>query len=158
MRQLAFLASLAAAMLASPNASSAGEPAWMVIGRGEGFADYVDANSVRIRAGRLTAWTLTSFTTPQQSSQTAAQPYLSMTTLNMYDCTGYRTAALDISFYTGEIAQGALLKSLAFSPAAVIVKQATPGSLGRSEIETVCAMWEKSQKGSLSVAVNRTPI
>jgi hypothetical protein len=145
-------------MLASPHASSAGEPAWMVIGRGDGFADYVDTNSIRIRAGRLTAWTLTSFTTPQQSSQTAVEPYLSMATLKMYDCTGYRTAALEISFYTGEIAQGALLKSLALNPAAIIVKQAMPGSLGRSEIETVCAMWEKNQKESLNVAVNRTPI
>jgi hypothetical protein len=158
MRQLGFLALFATAMLGAPDANSAGEPAWVVIGRGDGFADYVDANSIRIRAGRLTAWTLTSFTTPQQSSEASVQPYLSMTTLNMYNCADYRTAALDIAFYAGESAQGELLKSLSLSPAAVVVKQATPGSLGRSEIEAVCSMWEKGPAGSLSAAVSRTPI
>ena len=158
MRQLKLFALLATAILGAPNAHSAGEPDWVVIGRGDGFADYVDVNSLRIRAGRLTAWTLTSFTTPQQSSEASVLPYLSMTTLNMYNCADYRSAALDISFYAGETAQGELLKSLSLSPGAVVVKQAAPGSLGRSEIETVCTMWEKGPRGSLSAAVSRTPI
>jgi hypothetical protein len=158
MRQFAFLASLAAALLGLSNASPAGEPAWTEIGHGDGFVDYVDANSIRIRAGRLTAWTLTSFTTPQQSSQMVFQPYRSMTTLNMYDCLGHRTAALDISYYAEAVAQGEVLKTLTVNPAAVVVNQATPGSLGRIEIESVCAMWEKGHKGMPSVATNRTPI
>jgi hypothetical protein len=158
MRQFAFLAPLAAVLLGLPNPVSAGEPAWVAVGRGEGFTDFVDAGSIGIRAGRLTAWTLTSFTTPQHSEQLSLQPYLSLTTLSMYDCSGLRSAALDRSFYTEAVAQGEVLKTLTVSPASVVVKRATPGSLAQTEIETVCKMWEKEHKDMPNVAGNKAPI
>ncbi len=158
MRQLAFLASFAAVLIGLPNPASAGEPAWVAIGRGEGFTDFVDAGSIGIRAGRLTAWTLTSFTAPQHSEQLSLQPYLSMTTLSMYDCSGHRSAALNRSFYTEAVAQGEVLKTLTVSPASVVVNHATPGSLAQTEIETVCKMWEKEHKDMPNVAANKAPI
>jgi len=158
MRQLAFLAFLASTSIALPNLSSAGEAAWVAIGLGDGFTEYVDANSIGIRAGRITAWTLTSFTTPQQDSQYVLKPYMSMTTLSMYDCSAHRTAALDISFFSKEIAQGDVLKTLTLSAAAVVVSRATPGSLRRMEVDAVCAMWDEGHKGVLSVAANKAPI
>jgi hypothetical protein len=158
MRQSAFLASLAAVLLGLPNLASAGEPAWVAVGRGEGFTEFVDARSIGIRAGRLTAWTLTSFTAPQHSEQLSLRPYLSVTTLSMYDCSGHRTAVLDMSFYTEAVAQGEVLKTLTVSPASVVVNLAKPGTLAQSEIETVCAMWEKAHKAPSSVAANQAPL
>jgi len=158
MRQFAFLAPLAAVLLGLPILASAGDPAWVEVGRGEGFTDFVDAGSIGIRAGRLTAWTLTSFTAPQHSEQLSLQPYLSRTTLSMYDCSGLRTAALDMSFYTQAAAQGEVLKTLTVRPASVVVRRATPGSLTQSEIETVCGLWEKAHKALPNVAANKAPI
>jgi hypothetical protein len=158
MRQVAFLASLAAVLLGLPNPASAGEIAWVAVGQGEGFTDYVDVSSIGIRAGRLTAWTLTSFTAPQHSEQLSLQPYLSVTTLSMYDCSGHRTAALDMSFYTEAVAHGEVLKTLTVSPASVVVNRAAPGSLALTEIDTVCSLWEKAHKAGPSVAANKAPI
>ena len=158
MRQLAFLVSFAAVLLGWPSPASAGEPTWVTVGQGEGFTDFVDADSIGIRAGRLTAWTLTSFTAPQHSEQLSFQPYLSVTTLSMYDCSGHRTAALDMSFYTEAVAQGEVLKTLTVNPASVVVNRATPGSLAQTEIETVCSMWEKAHKARPNVAANKAPI
>jgi hypothetical protein len=157
MRQFAFLAALAAASIALPAPSSGGEPAWVAIGAGDGYTDYVDASSLVIRAGRITAWTLTSFATPQQSSEYVLKPYMSMTSLSMYDCSAHRTAALHISFFSKEIARGEVLKTLTFSPATVVVNHAPPGSMKQREIEAVCAMWQEGHKGVLNAA-NRTPI
>ena len=158
MRQFAFLASFAAVLLGMPNPASAGDPTWVAIGGGEGFTDFVDAGSIGIRAGRLTAWTLTSFTAPQHSEQLSLQPYLSLTTLSMYDCSGLRSAALDMSFYTEAVAQGQVLKKLTVNPASVVVKRATPGSLVQTEIETVCRLWEKAHKALADVAAIKAPI
>jgi hypothetical protein len=158
MRQFAFLASLAVGLLGLPNAAPAGDPAWVAIGRGEGFTDFVDARSIGIRAGRLTAWTLTSFTAPQHREQLSSKPYLSMTTLSMYDCSSHRSAALDMSFYTEAAAQGELLKMLTVSPASVVVNRAAPGSLAQTEIGAVCRMWEQEHKDMPSVAANKAPI
>jgi hypothetical protein len=135
------------AMLAVPSMGSADEPGWVAIGQGESFTEYVDVNSLRIRAGRLTASTLTDFAAPQQSNEASAKPYRSMTTLRMYDCSADRAGALVITFYAEAVGQGNVLKTITIKPAAVVMNHSSPESLGHIEIETVCSMWANTSRG-----------
>ena len=135
------------AMLAVPPMGSADEPGWVAIGQGESFTEYVDVNSLRIRAGRLTASILTDFAAPQQSNEAGAKPYRSMTTLSMYDCSADRAGALVITFYAEAVGEGNVLKSITVKPAAVVMNYSSPASLGHKEINTVCSMWASMSKG-----------
>jgi hypothetical protein len=137
----------AVTILALPLIGSADEPGWVAIGPGNGFTQYVNANSLRIRAGRLTASTLTIFAAPQQLNAVDMKPYRSMTTLSMYDCSAYSSGVLDIAFYEEGAGRGEALKTIVIKPAAVVMNQSSPGSLGHKEIETVCSMWAQMSKG-----------
>jgi hypothetical protein len=149
MRQLSLWA---ATILALPFVSSAAEPGWVAIGPGDGFTQYVDANSLRIRAGRLTASTLTIFAAPQQLNAVEMKPYRSMTTLSMYDCSSYSAGVLDIAIYEEAAGKGEVLKTIAIKPSAVVMNHSSPGSLGHKEIETVCSMWAQASKGTAIAA------
>ena len=59
------------AMLALPPTGSADEPGWVAIGPGDSFTEYVDVNSLRIRAGRLTASILIDFAAPHKAMKRA---------------------------------------------------------------------------------------
>jgi hypothetical protein len=145
--------SLCAAMIfALPPVSLADEPGWVSIGRGEGFTKYVDVNSLRIRAGRLTASTLTDFAAPQQFSDADLKPYLSVTTLSMYDCSADRAGALYITFYADAVGRGEVVKTITIKPAAVVMNHSPPGSLGQKEIATVCSIWAQVSKGVAATA------
>jgi hypothetical protein len=142
----------AVTIFASPLVSSADEPGWVAIGRGDSFTQYVDVNSLGIRAGRLTASTLTDFAAPQQNSGGDIKPYRSLRTLNMYDCSADRTGVLNMTFYADGVGKGEVLKTVTFKPAAVVMNHSSPGSLGHKEVETVCSMWSKAFKRITSAA------
>jgi hypothetical protein len=149
MRHLSLWATM---IFALPPASSADEPGWVSIGPGDSFTQYVDVKSLRIRAGRLTASTLTVFAAPQQNNTTGMKPYLSVTTLSMYDCSADRAGALDVTFHADAVGKGEVLKTIAIKPAAVVMNRSSPGSLGQREIKTVCAMWAHVFKGVATAA------
>jgi hypothetical protein len=142
----------AVTILALPLIGSADEPGWVAIGPGNGFTQYVNANSLRIRAGRLTASTLTVFAAPQQLNAVDMKPYRSMTTLSMYDCSAYSSGVLDITFYEEAGGRGEALKTIVIKPAAVVMNRSSPGSLGHKEIETVCSIWTQLSKGTRTTA------
>jgi hypothetical protein len=141
-----------AAILALPCIVLADEPGWVAIEPGNGFTQYVDANSLRIRAGRLTASTLTVFAAPQQLNAVDMKPYRSMTTLRMYDCSAYSSGVLDITFYEEAGGRGEALKTIVIKPAAVVMNRSSRGSLGHKEIATVCSMWAQVSKGTPTAA------
>jgi hypothetical protein len=129
--------------LAWPVISSAAEPDWVAIRLSNSFTQYVDVNSLRIRAGRLTALTLTSFSAPQQSNDANIGSYLSITTLNTYDCSNHRAGSLNMTFYAEAVGKGEVLKTVTLKPIEVVMNHSPPGSLGHTQIEAVCALWAK---------------
>jgi hypothetical protein len=145
--------SLCAAMIfALPPVSVADEPGWVAIGPGDSFTQYVDINSLRIRAGRLTASTLTDFAAPQQIIAAEMKPYLSVTMLSTYDCTAHRAGVLHITFHADAVGRGEVLKTITIQPAHVAMSHSSPGSLGQREIEKVCSMWAQVSKGIATAA------
>ena len=139
-------------IFALPLVSLADEPGWVAIGPGDSFTQYVDVNSLRIRAGRLTASTLTDFAAPQQIYAADTKPYLSVMTLSTYDCAAKRTGVLQIKFYTEAVATGEVLKTVTIKPAHVVMSHSSAGSLSQREIETVCSMWAQVSKGIATAA------
>ena len=141
----------AAMIFALPPVSSADEPGWVAIGPGDSFTQYVDVNSLRIRAGRLTASTLTDFAAPRQINADM-KPYLSVTTLSTYDCTANRAGVLHITFHADAVGRGEVLKTITIKPAHVVMNHSSAGSLSQREIETVCSMWAQVSKGIATAA------
>jgi hypothetical protein len=139
-------------IFALPPVSPADEPGWVAIGPGDSFTQYVDVNSLRIRAGRLIASTLSDFAAPQQIYAADMKPYLSVMTLSTYDCASNRTGVLQIKFYTEAVATGEVLKTVTIKPAHVVMSHSSAGSLIQREIETVCSMWAQVSKGIATAA------
>jgi len=125
-----------------PVGASAAEPNWLAVAGNESFTEFLDTNSLAIRAGRLTALTMTNFMEPQQRS--GRQVFLSAKTLGMYDCESDRSGAIDMTLYSSESGRGDVVTSEAVMPAAIRLQNPEPGSVENKKLRAVCSIWAGS--------------
>jgi hypothetical protein len=124
--------------------SAAASPNWLQIvsGTDPGPVVFIDTNSIELRAGRLSAWTLYNYMEPQKTDGQRA--YLSGVGLKVFDCTSERVGTISFSFYSENSGQGDVVWSASREPDEVPLRYSAPGSLGDKVLSTVCQLAAKT--------------
>ena len=158
-KTLLALAFAAAPLLIAPIARGvepgAGEPLpnWVRIAvshQGE-FDEFIDANSLAMRDGLLTAWFLKNYDEPQAA---AGKPYQSSKGVRVYDCSGKRSGAIAITLYAERGGKGAVVDSRSRAPSAESLQRSPPDSVGAALVDFVCSLWEKRRASPHSAPSN----
>ena len=95
-------------LLAGVNSSAAAE--WAAIDEAETSTVYADAATIRKAGNMVRMWSLYDFTTPQ-SGISVNEPFLSMSNQYEYDCKDKRLRIFAVSFHSGNMAKGKVIKS-----------------------------------------------
>jgi hypothetical protein len=142
LRRLLFtLAAIAAAPSMAQSTAAADEPNWVAIAATDKtYVEFLDLNSLAMRYGRLTALFLKNFDAPQSDARV---PYQSMKALRMFDCSGHKAGAVAVTRYAERGGRGEVVDSQSRAPVAVYLTHSEPDSVGHTEIEFVCSLWEK---------------
>jgi hypothetical protein len=128
--------------VALPGITFAGEPNWVMLAGNDASVEFLDINSLAIRAGHLTAWVLTNYTTPQTNG--ANESFQSVKALGIYDCAADRSGPVELIVYSEESGRGEVVTSEWIKPAAIQLSYTVPGSAGHRKIELVCSLWAQS--------------
>ena len=101
---------------------------------------FIDADSVKDRNGRLTAWVIVDYGTPQPGDLVPNRPYMSAAYLYVFDCSTEKFGTVTHIFYSG--AQGTGEKIDAPPPtdaSRTALNNAVPNSIDARLLRIVCA-------------------
>ena len=130
----------------------AGAPVWVEIGTSaEGDKTFADVESVKYVDGNILVWLLTNYATEQpypypNPKFPAGVNYVSAVGLNSFDCKRGRFAILQASYYAMEDMKGALLGSYNVPDKKISFYYPTPGTMGSTDLDFVCAKFETKKK------------
>jgi hypothetical protein len=106
---------------------------WVEVEGGDKFTAYVDTETIRRKGNLVKIWVLDDFKTVRTAS---GKSYLSIKSLDEYDCAEAQIRNLALYAYSGQMGTGEIVEPLSDDPSKWT--PIIPGSVGQTKWKLVC--------------------
>lgn len=120
-------------------------PELLKVAETDSYTRYLKTSTVsRSSIGFAQAWILDDSNSPTYFPLSGYY-YQSQMFLNEYDCDWRRIGMLSVTNYSERMGRGRALESISTAPHKITYKQVTPGTVGESELDTVCEIAKRKR-------------